>query len=137
MIHQHLKKFKAISATKEGNTRLGLRGLGLLRYRMFIKAYAAALYLGPGVPVGRVLEDVPKRLEIEYFWNLSARKIAEAGERIGLEPCDDGRWRVHYAWIPIGIMELSKFEERGPRQFGRLIPIADPTPRRRRRRYGS
>lgn len=59
-----------------------------------------------------------------------------AGERIGLEPCDDGRWRVHYAWIPIGIMDLRKFEERGPRQFGRLIPIADTGPRRRRRRYG-
>jgi hypothetical protein len=59
-----------------------------------------------------------------------------AGERLGVEPCDDGRWRVHYAWIPIGIMDLRKFEERGPRQFGRLIPIADIGPRRRRRRYG-
>lgn len=59
------------------------------------------------------------------------------GERIGLEPCDDGRWRVHYAWIPIGVMDLKKYEERGARQFGRLLPVTDTQPRRRRRRYGS
>lgn len=60
-----------------------------------------------------------------------------AGERLGLEPCEDGRWRVHFAWIPIGVMDLRKFEERGTRQFGQLIPVADTQPRRRRRRYGS
>lgn len=61
-----------------------------------------------------------------------------AGERIGLEPRDDGQWRVHYAWIPIGVMDLRKYDERGTRQFGRLIPVPENPPhRRRRRRYGS
>jgi transposase InsO family protein len=61
-----------------------------------------------------------------------------AGERIGLEPCDDGRWRVHFGWIPIGMLDLRRADEKGTRQFGRLIPIVDPSyRRRRRRRYGS
>lgn len=61
-----------------------------------------------------------------------------AGERIGLEPFEDGRWRVHFAWIPIGMIDLRRAEERRRRQFGRLIPIVDPAlGRRRRRHYGS
>jgi transposase InsO family protein len=60
-----------------------------------------------------------------------------AGQRIGLEQCNDGRWRVHFAWIPIGIIDLRSHEERGPRQFGRLQPIPETTRSRRRRRYGS
>jgi hypothetical protein len=60
-----------------------------------------------------------------------------AGERVGLEPCEDGRWRVHYAWIPIGVLDLRAADQRADRQFGRLTSIPDPGPRRRRRRYGS
>lgn len=61
-----------------------------------------------------------------------------AGGRIGLEPFDDGRWRVHFAWIPLGVLDIRRVDERDTRDVGRLIPIADPeAPRRRRRRYGS
>ena len=65
-----------------------------------------------------------------------------AGERVGLEPCDDGRWRVHFGCVPIGVLDLRRADERvrhrGRRRFGRLIPIVDPAaPRRRRRRYRS
>jgi transposase InsO family protein len=61
-----------------------------------------------------------------------------AGERLGLEPCDDGRWRVHFAWLPIGLLDLKRATDRGARQFGMLEPIVDPAlSRRRRRRYGS
>lgn len=54
-----------------------LSGLGLHRYRVFIKLYAMALYLDPRaqpveVTPDRVLEDVPKRLELETFWPISA-----------------------------------------------------------------
>jgi transposase InsO family protein len=60
------------------------------------------------------------------------------GERVGLEPCDDGRWRVHFGWVPIGLLDLKQATDRGPRHFGRLEPIVDPAlSRRRRRRYGS
>ena len=64
--------------------------------------------------------------------------ICLAGERVGLEPCDDARWRVHFGCIPIGVMDLRRADARAGRQFGRLIPIVDPAGRRRRRRrYGS
>ncbi len=61
-----------------------------------------------------------------------------AGERVGLEPCDDGRWRVHFGWVPIGILDLRRAAERNHRNFGILVPIIDPALHRRRRRgYGS
>lgn len=61
-----------------------------------------------------------------------------AGERVGLEPCDDGRWRVHFGWVPIGILDLRRAAERNRRNFGTLVPIVDPALHRRRRRgYGS
>lgn len=53
-----------------GDTPLLLHNAGLLRYRVVIKAYVAALYLGEGVPPSAALGDVPKRLEAEYFWAL-------------------------------------------------------------------
>jgi transposase InsO family protein len=61
-----------------------------------------------------------------------------AGERLGLEPCDDGRWRVHFGWVPIGLLDARSATERARRQFGTLLPIAESASRsRRRRRYGS
>ena len=59
-------------------TRLALNGVGLLRYRVFIKGYVAALSLGEDVAPERALGDVPRRLEIEYFWSIPAEKFAEA-----------------------------------------------------------
>jgi transposase InsO family protein len=61
-----------------------------------------------------------------------------AGERVGLEPCQDGRWRVHFGWVPIGILDARRAAERNHRNFGTLVPIVDPALRRRRRRgYGN
>jgi len=62
-------------------TLLRLIGVGLLRYRVLFKGYVAALYLGEQVPPRRVLEDVPRRLEIEYFWSIPAEGFAEATSR--------------------------------------------------------
>lgn len=53
-----------------------LRGAALLRYRVLLKGYVAALYLGPGVGSERALADVPRRLEIEYFWAIPADAFA-------------------------------------------------------------
>jgi hypothetical protein len=62
------------------DAELRLRGTGLLRYRYLFKAYVAALYLGESfdgeaTPTS-VLADVPRRLEIEYFWSIPADAFA-------------------------------------------------------------
>jgi hypothetical protein len=60
---------------------LRLHGTGLLRYRVFFKGYVAALYLAEsfaGSAAQGVLADVPRRLEIEYFWAIPAEKFAWA-----------------------------------------------------------
>jgi hypothetical protein len=64
-----------------GGTTLVLHEVGLLRYRVVFKGYVAALYLGEGVRPAEVLEDVPRRLEIEYFWAIKAPGFAEATDR--------------------------------------------------------
>ncbi len=61
---------------------LSLAGAGLLRYRVFIKAYVAALYLPADTSPLRWDEDVPKRLEIEYFWGIPGPKFGEAAEKL-------------------------------------------------------
>lgn len=61
-----------------GGVDLELQGLALLRYKVFFKGYVAALYLEPTTQPSRVLEDVPRRLEIEYFWSIPADLFAEA-----------------------------------------------------------
>ncbi len=63
---------------KVGSTLLNLKGAALLRYRVVFRAYVAALYLAPGTNPADVLSDVPKRLEIEYFWGIGAADFAEA-----------------------------------------------------------
>lgn len=61
-----------------GEAQLQLRGTGLLRYRSVFKAYVAALYLGEGAQTDDVLGDVPRRLEIEYFWAIPADRFVQA-----------------------------------------------------------
>jgi hypothetical protein len=65
-----------------GNVTLQLNCIGLLRYKVFIKAYVAALYLGVGAASGDVLADVPKRLELSYFWSISGADFGKAGDQI-------------------------------------------------------
>lgn len=71
-------------------TALELSGAGLSRYRKLVKAYAAALYTEPGLPAERILDDVPKRIEIEYFWSIPAEALRRVTrERIGLATAPD------------------------------------------------
>ena len=65
-------------ALRASDIRLELRNVGLLRYRMIFKGYVAGLYLGAGLSPRSVLDDVPKRLEIEYFWAIEAADFARA-----------------------------------------------------------
>lgn len=72
-----------------GGVDLELQGVALLRYKVIFRAYVAALYLGAGAGAERVLEDVPRRLEIEYFWGIPAPLFAEAtvdGIRKNVDP---------------------------------------------------
>lgn len=74
---------------RAGDTVLRLSGLGLLRYRFFFKAYVAALYLEPGTDASSALSDVPKRLEIHYFYGIRGPQFADAAEQLlerNLEP---------------------------------------------------
>jgi len=56
--------------------------LALLRYKRVFRAYVAALYLGDGVSPAQVLGDVPKRLELSYFWDLEGDDIGKAGDEM-------------------------------------------------------
>ena len=67
-------------ATEWNGTPLRLQGAGLLRYRVFIKAYVAALYLGAGVATDTALADVPRRIEIEYFWSINGEDFGRVAE---------------------------------------------------------
>jgi hypothetical protein len=64
-----------------GSRSFALCGTGLLRWRL-LKAYAAALYLEDCAAAADPLADVPKRLEIEYFWSISAERFGKAAEDI-------------------------------------------------------
>ena len=63
---------------RAGDSELALRGCGLLRYMVFIKAYVAAFYLPEGTRSEDALGDVPKHLEIEYFHDITAQDFAKA-----------------------------------------------------------
>jgi len=67
---------------RSGDVTMRLSCVALLRYKLVIKAYVAALYLGDGAAAGDVLADVPKRLELNYFWGISGSDFGEAGDRI-------------------------------------------------------
>lgn len=61
---------------------LALHCVGLLRYKMLFKGYVAALYLGAGVVAEEALADVPKRLELSYFWSIKGSDFGKAGDEI-------------------------------------------------------
>jgi hypothetical protein len=63
---------------RAGDSTLTLRGYGLLRYMVFIKAYVAAFYLPERIRSENALGDVPKHLEIEYFRDINAQDFAKA-----------------------------------------------------------
>lgn len=88
-----------------GDTSLELLNAVLLRYRVVFKAYVAGLYLAPGVSPERALEDVPRRLEIEYFWAIKGddfRKVTFRGIERNVEP------EVYAALMP-SIERLNSF----------------------------
>ena len=67
---------------RSGDITMRLSCVGLLRYKLVIKAYVAALYLSDGANAGDVFADVPKRLELSYFWSISGADFGTAGDQI-------------------------------------------------------
>jgi len=81
-------------AFEQENFTLSLRGAGTLRYLGIFKIYVGALYAPPLWPSARVLEDVPKRLEVVYLRNVRAEDIAEATLRLMSEKLDADALRI-------------------------------------------
>jgi hypothetical protein len=67
---------------RRDDVTLPLRCVGLLRYKVLFKGYVAGLYLGDGVAADQALADVPKRLELSYFWSIKGADFGEAGDAI-------------------------------------------------------
>ena len=55
---------------------------GLMRWKIVFRGYVAALYLGEGISPDDWSADVPKRLEIVYFWPIDGKAFGRAGEEI-------------------------------------------------------
>ncbi len=67
---------------------LSLRGTGLFRYLVVIKAYVGALYVEEGAPTDAVLEDTAKRLEIEYFHAIKGEDFGPATNKVIVKNTD-------------------------------------------------
>jgi len=70
---------------------LDLHGVALLRYRIVFRAYVAALYLGDPSDAQRWSEDVPKRLELSYFWGIEADDFGRAADELLARNIDAAR----------------------------------------------
>jgi hypothetical protein len=70
------------AARIESTEPMVLKGSGVLRWKSLIRAYAAALYLPSDVSTGGALDDVPKRLEIEYFWAIDGPDFGRAADQL-------------------------------------------------------
>ena len=71
-----------VDSVEADGSRLSIRGTGLFRYMVFIKAYVGALYMLDGVPSEDVLTDTPRRLEIEYFHSIEGEDFGAASNKI-------------------------------------------------------
>lgn len=59
---------------------LTLHAVGRFRWKRLVRVYAGALYRGARVAPRELLDDVPKRLEIEYFRGFSADDFVRSTE---------------------------------------------------------
>jgi hypothetical protein len=92
-------KFEPVYA--QNGSALPLRGAGLLRYMVFIKAYVGALYTPADIASAALLEDVPKRLEVEYFHALKGKDFGPAtleglGRNVDQETLERLRPQIEY-----------------------------------------
>ncbi len=84
-LHAAAAELEGVSFTplsQVGPHTFPLRGMGLAKYLRVIKVYVAALYLDPAVGPDRVLDDVPKKLELSYLRTLKAGDFAQAANKV-------------------------------------------------------
>ena len=67
-------------AYEAGKTALRLHNASLLTVGYVFKVYVAGLYLADDSDTSRVLDDVPKRLEIAYLRDVTKKIIVDASE---------------------------------------------------------
>ena len=67
------KKFQ--EKIEEHHTILTLKGLGVKSY-FFIKIFVAGFYTSESSSTADLLNDVPKKLEVAYFYNIPGAKLA-------------------------------------------------------------
>jgi hypothetical protein len=77
-----IENVQFVEGYRLGDVMLPLNNVGLMRHKGLIKAMVAGLYIQDGTPPDRVLSDVSKRLEIEYFWSLKGAQIVKASEKL-------------------------------------------------------
>ena len=65
-----------------GSTAIPLYGLGLLRYRVLFRGYVGGLYLPAEARASQTLDDIPKALELYYFWDIKGRFFGEAADEL-------------------------------------------------------
>jgi hypothetical protein len=63
------------------DTKLKLRGTGLLRYLGFIKAYVGAFYLEENCTIDEALADRAKRIEVQYFQAIKGMDFGPATDK--------------------------------------------------------
>jgi hypothetical protein len=68
--------------TVESETSLDLCAAELLRYKRIFRGYVAALYLEDCALRATPLADVPRRLELSYFWSISGSMFGSAAENV-------------------------------------------------------
>ena len=71
-----------VDSIQAGPATLSLHNAALLRYLKFIKAYVAVLYLPEEIKPGKVLSDVPKRLELHYLVPIKGPDFGKRAEPI-------------------------------------------------------
>ncbi len=64
--------------TIHGNP-LTLHGIGLLKWKYLVKVYLVGLYKPQHEPVGRILDNIPKRLEFYFFVDMKASDFQDTG----------------------------------------------------------
>lgn len=70
------------STVSAGESEIELFGLGLLRYRVVFRGYVGGLYLPADAKPQTTFEDVPKALELYYFWDIPGRFFGEAADEL-------------------------------------------------------